>query len=204
MNHITASCIISHNTVYKNGVVVCKNDTDLAGFLLYVYQSLNTGYARFYKMDNLGKLGWLAAEILLKDSFRTADYLPEQTGLVLANAHASMDTDIKYAETIPDIPSPSLFVYTLPNIMIGEICIRHHFKGESAFFIAEQFDPVFMHDYVNNLLNNDILAACIVGWVELLEQEYKAVLYLVEKKETPKAQLFSIGNMQTIFQSVNG
>lgn len=183
--YITASCVISQNTVHKNGIAVFENrEAGLQEFLLLVYQHFSIKYPKFYKMDNLSKLGWLAAEILLQDSFETGKYQPDDVGLILANANASLDTDIKYYETAKDIASPALFVYTLPNIMTGEICIRHNFKGENAFFILEKFDAGFIQQYVNNLLNNNTLQACICGWVELLEDQYKTVLFLVEKEDT--------------------
>ena len=84
-------------------------------------------------------------------------------------------------ESVNDIASPSLFVYTLPNIVTGEICIRNNFKGEDAFFVSESFDPGFIENYVNNLLDNNILQTCICGWVELLGNEYKAALFLWKK-----------------------
>ena len=65
---------------------------------------------------------------------------------------------------------------------MGEICIRHNFKGENDFFIFEQFDAGFIQQYVAHLFNTDILQACICGWVELMDNDYKACLYLVEKK----------------------
>jgi hypothetical protein len=48
-----------------------------------IYQHFALEYPRFYKMDNLAKLGWLASEILLKESFDANAYEPEQTGLIL-------------------------------------------------------------------------------------------------------------------------
>ncbi len=155
-------------------------------------------------MDNLSKLGWLATEILLKDSFNTFDYKPEAVGIVLANASSSLDTDIKYYETAKDIASPALFVYTLPNIVIGEISIRHHFKGENAFFITEKFDAGFLEDYVSNLLNNNILQVCICGWVELLDDQYKTVLFLVDRNKADTGKLFTKENLNKIYQSENG
>jgi hypothetical protein len=200
-NHITATCTINNNTVYKNGEQVFSNPgASVNDFFLYLYKELKTEYARFYKMDNLCKLGWLTSEILLKESFHKKNYDPEQTGLVFCNSNSSLDTDIRYQETIKDIPSPSVFVYTLPNIMIGEICIRNHFKGESSFFVFEKFDAAFIDQYVNNLLNNDILQACICGWVELLKNEYKAVLYLVEKKTAGGGRLFNRQNIHSLFE----
>lgn len=155
-------------------------------------------------MDNLSKLGWLTAEILLKDSFRAGKYQPEAIGVVLANASSSLDTDIKYYETAKDIASPALFVYTLPNIVIGEICIRHHFTGETAFFIFDAFDAAFIEQYVSNLFNNNILQCCICGWVELLDDQYKAVLFLVEKDKAGQDNLFTKENMNKTYKFENG
>jgi hypothetical protein len=203
--YITASCIISNQVVYKDEMPVFeKKDLDLPGFLISVYEHFLLKYPKFYKMDNLSKLGWLAAEVLLKHGFGTDNYQPDEIGVVLANASSSLDTDIKYFETVKNIASPALFVYTLPNMMIGEICIRHNFKGENAFFIFEEFNAGFMQQYVNNLFNSNILQACICGWVELLEDQYKAVLFLVEKGKDKKTTLFSIENVNKIYQLENG
>jgi len=202
--HIAGSCVISNGIVIRNR---CKefesSHTNLTDVLLSIYQHYQFSYPKFYKMDNLSKLGWLAAEILLKDRSVKVDYKPEDTGIILANTNSSLDNDLKYQHTISDIPSPSVFVYTLPNIVIGEICIRHHFKGEHAFFIQQKFDAGFIHNQVSYLLDNDILQACVCGWVDVLGEEYKAALFLVEKKETEKSIPFSAENMDLIFNKVN-
>jgi hypothetical protein len=155
---------------------------DLPGFLHAAYQFLDIKYPKFYKMDNLSKLGWLGTEVLLKESFDREKYLAEDIGVVLMNASSSLDADIKYFESTKEIASPALFVYTLPNIVIGEISIKHNFKGESAFFIFEQFDPGFLEQYVTNLFDNNIVQVCICGWVEVLADAYEAVLFLVGKE----------------------
>src|ERR1700744_5531982 len=155
MEYITASCIISDHVVHLNGMAVFDH-SQAAGqdFLLAVYRYPGVQYPKFYKMDNLSKLGWLACELLLRDGFRAEDYRPEEVPVVLSNANASLDTDYKYFATVKDIPSPALFVYTLPNIMTGEICIRHHFKGENAFFVFESFNAAFLAQYVRDLMDN--------------------------------------------------
>ncbi|MEO8582165.1 MAG: hypothetical protein ABI415_00135 [Flavitalea sp.] len=203
--YITASCVISNHVVYKNETPVFGNkDVNLPGFLLSAYEHFEFKYPKFYKMDNLSKLGWLAAEVLLKQGFHTSHYHPDDIGVVLANSSSSLDTDIKYFQTTQTIASPALFVYTLPNIMIGEICIRHNFKGENGFFIFEQFNAGFLQHYVNNLFNNNTLQACICGWVELLDDEYKAVLFLVEKGTDTQTARFSLENINKIYQLENG
>jgi len=199
-NYITSYCTIEHNVVYKNAIPLFENrGVDLPAFLLSAYHHFGLNYPKFYKMDNLSKLGWLASEILLKDGF-IKDHQPEEVGLILSNANSSLDSDKKYNNSISDIPSPALFVYTLPNIMIGEICIRNNFKGEDAFFIFEKFNAGFIYAYAANLLTNNALKACICGWVDLLGEEYKAVLLLVEKVERENSVPFSEKNLDSIFE----
>ena len=153
----------------------------MAEFLVSLYQYLELNYPRFYKMDLLSKLGWLATEVLLKERLAMKDHRPEEIGVVLANANSSLDTDIRYFATVKELPSPSLFVYTLPSIVIGEICIRNNFKGESAFFVAERFDAGFMEGYIRSLMDDHLLKACIYGWVDLLGEQGEAILFLMEK-----------------------
>ena len=201
--YITAGCTISKGVIYKDGVNVFeKNNTTLEEFLASIYKHYQLQYPKYYKMDNLCKLGWLAAEILVKDSFQKDHYQPEEVGMVLANANSSLDDDIKYFETTKGISSPSLFVYTLPNILIGEICIRNTFKGEHTFYIQDVFDTGFIEKQVNYLLDENILKACLCGWVDVLEQDYKAVLFLVEKIKSKQSVVFSSENMDNVFNSI--
>lgn len=201
-NHIISSCVIERGTVLKDGSILFENNgADIAEFFLSVYQHFRLNYPKFYKMDNLSKLGWLASEVLLKDSYQNDKYQPEEVGLVLANRNSSLDNDVRYFESAKEIASPSLFVYTLPNIVIGEICIRNNFKGEHGFYIQDSFDAYFIAGQVNYLLNNDILNACICGWVDVLGQDYKAALYLVGKKPLDNSVPFSIKNINSIFET---
>jgi len=203
--HIIASCVISNNTVIKNREPVFETaHANLHNFLLAIYSNFGIAYPKFYKMDSLSKLGWLASEILLKDSFTSSDYTPAEIGIVLSNANASLDTDFKYIDTVKDIASPSVFVYTLPNIVMGEICIRNKFKGENAFFVFSAFDADFIQRYVSSLMDNNIVEACICGWVDLLGEDYKAALYLVEKNVTKPDTLFTTKNITDIFNAGNG
>jgi len=198
--YITSSCLISNHTVYKNKEILFVNkEADVADFLLSVYMQIDINYSRFYKMDNLSKLGLLASEILLKDSFEKEKYRPEDIGLIFFNSNSSLDTDQKYMASVTDIPRSSLFVYTLPNIVTGEICIRNNFKGEDAFFVFDSFNADFIENYVSSLLDNNVLQACICGWIELLGDEYKAVLFLVEKLKSNEAVAFTKEQMNTIF-----
>ncbi|MET3501671.1 hypothetical protein ABIC45_003283 [Mucilaginibacter rubeus] len=199
--YISSYCTISSNAVRYNGKLLFEAEyTDVPDFLLSTYQLIGAKYPKFYKMDNLAKLGWLATEVLLRD-FDKSKYQQADIGVVLTNANSSLDADKRYYDSVQDIASPALFVYTLPNIVIGEICIRHHFKGENAFYIFDRFNSDFISSYVSNLLETEQLQACICGWTEMTATGYKAVLFLIEKKgETP----FTTENINKIYSTANG
>jgi len=203
--YITGSCVIQQSRVYLNGKTVFENNiAEVSVFLDSAYQHFDLRYPKFYKMDNLSKLGILGSDIMLRKNLKAGDYQPDEMGIVLMNASASLDTDIKYYKTVSDIASPALFVYTLPNIVIGEICIRNNFKGENAFFVFKEFDVTFMSRYVNNLFDNNVIEACICGWLELLEENYKSVLLLVEKKKIEDSLPFTEDNINKIYRIENG
>lgn len=204
--YITASCSIVNNLVVKDQQQLFENKAvDVQPFLVSVYQYFAINYPRFYKMDNLAKLGWLAAEVLLNGSFDKEAYQPEEIGLLMANKNSSLDTDIKYYETVKTMASPALFVYTLPNIVLGEICIRHHFKGENDFFIFEHFDAGFIQQYVAHLFTTGSVEACICGWVEIVANDYKACLNLIEKEPNNNSTtIFTKENIYQIYQTTHG
>ena len=205
-NQIIRTSRINPQTVFLNAHVYLKNEgKSPLEFLDFIYDHLSLSYPKYYKMDNLSKLGFLASEILLKDlNFR--DRKPEHSGIILMNANSSLDTDLKYFQSTKEIPSPALFVYTLPNIVIGEICIRNGFKGENAFFISPDFDASFLTRYVNNLINNNILQSCICGWADFLKDEYEAFLMLVGKgaNNDPGSLLFDKENVEKIYRLDHG
>ncbi len=186
----------------KNDQVLFSSiDTNFKSFLLQFYKYLETDYPKFYKMDNLSKLGWLASEILIKNEKIIQQYKPEEIGLLFTNANSSLDADIKYFQTI-EMASPALFVYTLPNILIGEICIRNKFKGENACFVFEDFNTAFIKEYVEDLFAQQKLKLCICGWVDVLDEDYKAALFLVGEDAQTSLKNFSEQNMNEIFKEV--
>ena len=196
MPYINSWCRIRENRIIANGQTVFEAPgTDLTAFLTGSYRHLDIGYPKFYKMDRLCQLGFLAAEALLAGRFDPAEYPPEAVAIVLANAHSSLDTDLRYQETMATVPSPALFVYTLPNIVTGEICIRHGFKGENTFFVFDHFDIPFMNDYTGQLLEESNARAVIGGWVDVWQNQYDAFFYLVEQNQKPGSILH---NQQTI------
>jgi hypothetical protein len=201
LNHpltIRSWCTIRDRAVFRDGVVVCAAESaSSAEFLLDAYQCLGADYPKFYKMDQLSKLGWLATEFLLQDQGLEA-IAAEAVAMVVCNANSSLDTDLKYLESTRAIASPALFVYTLPNILLGEVAIRRGFKGENACFVLPEFDPVFLGDYVSAVFASGGTQVCICGWVDCLEERLDAALFLVGME--PGAKPFDAQTLRSVYE----
>ncbi len=182
---VTSYCSVRNHQVKLNGNTLLARETELpfGDFIKSAYDLNTSSYLKFFKMDDLCKLAFVASETLLKNRKLSEQYGSENVSLVFANKSSSLDTDIKYYKTVKEFPSPSLFVYTLPNIMLGEISIRQKFKGKNAFFIFEAFQADFLCNYATRLINDQKAKAVVIGWVELLKNDYDAFLCLVEEAE---------------------
>lgn len=174
----TDICTIENSKITINEEVIFESQAEsFSDFAKGAYKGLEFNYPKFHKMDNLSKLAFLAAEMLLKDQDNNG------TALVLANKSSSLDTDFRYQESInsPEnfFPSPAVFVYTLPNICVGEISIRHQMQTENAFFVLDEFDEKFLNDYSQQILQSGKAEKVLCGWVELYQESYKAFVYLL-------------------------
>ncbi len=204
---ITGYCSIRDGHVITDGHMghYQENFTTFADFIKSLYKAEGISYPKFFKMDALSKLGFMTSELLLKQK-GPGTLTADRTGVVISNSSSSLDTDIAFQETIRDraqyFPSPSVFVYTLPNIMIGEICIRHKLKGENAFLVTERFDSRLLCTYVTELLSQRRVDQCITGWVELLKDRYESLLVLVENTDPGGAGVwpFTPGQLEELYR----
>jgi hypothetical protein len=198
-------CTIVPDKVISDGqqLINVNAQETLEKSIIQTYHELKLNYVKFFKMDNLSKLAILAAETLLKgtDLYNSEENI--DTAVVFSNASSSLVTDINYQKTIQNpenyFPSPSLFVYTLPNISIGEICIKHKIYGENVFLISRKFNSELLYFNVNELFENTNVKNCITGWLEVNETGYEALLLLVNK--VPNLKNFECGIIDDIYNS---
>lgn len=157
-------------------------DADLKTFLKSAFRHFHVKYPKFFKMDEISKLGFITAEVLLQEK-QNENFNEEEIGIVLSNSQSTLVTDTLHQQSVNHLdnfyPSPSVFVYTLPNIMIGEISIRHKLRGDNAFFIFERFNANYIVNHINQQMNMNHIKACIGGWVDQSADNYEAFLYWV-------------------------
>ena len=168
-------CMIEGGKITLNGEdVFCSKTEDFHLFIREAFKFGGDGNMKFYKMDNLCKLGYMATSILL-DGIELNGL---ETAIILSNSSSSLDTDIKHQKNIDEDEnegaSPAVFVYTLPNIVAGEICIKYKIRGENTFFVTKEFLPEMIERHILSLAKYAGTKQVVYGWCEYTENSYKA------------------------------
>ena len=88
--------------------------------------------SRFLRMDLMCRLGYLAAELLNVNFDALPEASRDRLGVCVESFTGSLDNDSRFAQK----PRPSIFAYTLPSTVIGEICIRFRLKGPVLSLIS--------------------------------------------------------------------
>lgn len=153
--------------------------------LTSLYKQMIGNYPKFYKMDGLSRLGFVASEILLNAEKGDTDVekreeegerLLEERAIIFFNHSSSIASDRNYKESINDkdnyFPSPSIFVYTLPNIVTGEIAIRNHFHGETSFFILPDKDERMMEEILQASCRDAQSKSFLTGWINYEDERH--------------------------------
>lgn len=158
--------------------------------LTSLYRQMIGNYPKFYKMDGLSRLGFVASEILLNAEKGETD---EERAIIFFNHSSSIASDRNYKESINDkdnyFPSPSIFVYTLPNIVTGEIAIRNHFHGETSFFILPDKDERMMEEILQASCRDAQSKSFLTGWIDYEDERHFEADLKIKKMRNEKLQM---------------
>lgn len=149
-------------------VTYCSVIADEAN-LTSIYRSMGINYPKFFKMDRMSKAGFLAAEIAFKQVGILPDVPKKEFSIVLVNSTSSTVDDVEFQKSINNnayFPSPALFVYTLSNVVCGEIAIRNKILGETSFYVQKEFDAFFLTQAVQWAFADNTINYVLCGWTE--------------------------------------
>lgn len=135
-----------------------------------LYHQYVGDYPKYYKMDPLSRLGFIASELLLQAEGAERFVACKDRAVIFFNHSSSICADRKYLETIANpencFPSPSVFVYTLPNIVTGEIAIRNRYHGETSFYILPRRDERLMQQILKASCLDSATRSFLCGWLD--------------------------------------
>ncbi len=162
----------------------CPIEGEGADILTWIYKNHIGSYPKFYKMDRLSQLGFVASELLLAQEDPRKGPCTDRA-VVLFNHSSSVCADRAFAQTIVPgedyYPSPSLFVGTLPNIVCGEIAIRHGYHSETSFYIMSEKDESMINKVVQSTFLDKTVHSMVTGWVDYQDNEnFEAKVMIIE------------------------
>lgn len=182
---ITPQKVVLDNDVIVTNEMLPIKEERKDGILTFLYKTKINNYPKFYKMDALARLGFVATELLLQKERKTEGELNRQDrAVIFFNQSSSEHADKVFLSSISDpenfFPSPSAFVYTLPNIVNGEIAIRNNYRGETAFYILPKKDDDIIRMITQATLLDGYHKSIITGWLEYKsESDFLAELTIV-------------------------
>ena len=175
---------ISLNEVIVDGKALSHKEKGSA-LLTELYRAHIGDYPKFFKMDTLCKLGFVASELLLQAEGAPRFEPREDRAVIFFNRNASLQADTAYQATIQDpenfFPSPAAFVYTLPNIVTGEIAIRNKYFGETLFIVMEEQNEEIMTRELQNAFQDPMTKSILGGWLDCEdESHFEAHIFLID------------------------
>ena len=176
---------ITPKSVVVDGHTLACEATGKA-LLTDLYKRVVGDYPRFYKMDLLSRLGFLTAELLLKADEDNDKTEISECAAVLFGHHGSVVADRNYLRTIatPEdfYPSPERFIYTLPNIVIGEIAIRHQLHAETTFIYLPRYNESELQHLIQVYAERLPSKYLLTGWMDAEDDEnYFAKMQLLRR-----------------------
>ena len=177
-----------HIHLTPEALVIDGKEVETGCQLTDLYKRYIGDYPKFYKMDGLSRLGFVAAELLLQaERGARLTGTPEarsDRAIILFNNTSSIMADRHYWATVRDLeasfPSPAHFVYTLPNIVAGELAIRHQYRGETSFYILPERKEDIMEQVVSAALADATMSSAVTGWIDYPNDErFEAELFII-------------------------
>ena len=136
--------------------------------LTWIYRTMLTDWPKFYKMDVFNRLVYVASQLLVREE--NAAVPDVNRSLVFFNRSSTIVSDRKHISTICGgdgfFPSPSLAIFTLPNITAGEVAIRNGYRGETSFYILDERNETLMGNIVDATFSCSDVRSMITGWVD--------------------------------------
>ena len=178
--------------------------------LTELYRNHIADWPKYFKMDTLSKAGFVASELLFKEIAQKrpeADEFIQNRAIVLFGSTASLCADRNYQDTIQDkdnyYPSPALFVYTLPNIVTGEIAIRNHYRGETSFYVLEEPDAAQMAFHLSCAFQDSVTDSILAGWVDSAHNDdFQAAMTLIDREDAADKEWLA-GQLPLMINNLN-
>ena len=189
---IKSYCRITNHTIVLDGerqtpLETCLQGNHVGENLNCVFDTLGTDYPGFYQMDDFGKLGFIAAELLMHHNKHDTEEFKPHMGVVIHSRSGTLGADYQlYRVMEGESDNTEIFRRAVPNSICTDIACRFKLGGEMGLILADGFiyEHFFRTSYgmfqtdpeLKTLLSGDV--ECYGGYVS-------AILCLLEPSDPP-------------------
>ncbi|MCB0792692.1 MAG: hypothetical protein H6595_09010 [Flavobacteriales bacterium] len=179
--HLIGTSALVDGRLLQDEQEVAIAEGPLEEMLRGLYQTLTLDYPKFHKMDAVSKLGLLLTEPLVRMAREHGADITNDMAIAGMGRSGCSTTDQEHwrVRTATGLASPAVFVYTLPNIGLGEITIRHKVFGPSVCLLADRPDAELFWNTMRCFHERDGTAWAICYWSDIFADRYEAKAVLI-------------------------
>lgn len=172
---------LKYNMFIVDGLLISKLSEEEAKTtserLNLFYKKAGFKYPKFFKMDPLCKAGMLCL-------MPFADYLHahpkgSEGGLLVFTDSGCRMADEEHLRLMREsATSPAVFVYTLPNIVLGEWSIFSRWVGYGQCFLINAFKTSYLAERISAFKADFPGAPVLAGWLSVSEDSLEGMLFI--------------------------
>lgn len=147
---IKSYCRITNHSVIVDGerfpeLEKCMIGNNVGEDLDNVYSQLKVDYHNYPNMDDYSKLGFITAELLMRQNGYDTEKEKPNMGLLIHSRSGCLGADYTFIRVIEQLTvNERAYERVIPNAILSSIACRHKISGESGInlsdgFIYEQF-----------------------------------------------------------------
>ncbi len=152
-----------------------------------VFELLEVDYSEFYRMDEFSKLGFIAAELLMRHNGSDPHTFKPHMGVVIHSRSGTLGADYRTLQALRgESDDPHAYKRSIPNAICADIACRFKLGGEMGLILADGFvyEHFFRTSYGMFQTDPD-LDTLLGGYVECYGGYVSALLCLLTRTKQP-------------------
>lgn len=183
---------LRNDTLIADGVIIAGLDKSEAKTteerLNLFYKKAGFNYLKFFKMDPFCKAGMLC--LLPFAEYLHSHPRASEGGLLLFTDSGCSMADEEHIRLVTEAAaSPAVFVYTLPNIVLGEWSIFSRWVGYGQCFMLSQFKATYLAERIAAFKSDFPQAPVVASWLSVNDDCLDGILFICHEGVTSEQKI---------------
>lgn len=148
------------------------------------FKAAGFSYSKFFKMDPLCKAGCLCLMPFV-NYMHTHARAADGGFLLFTNSGCLMADEDHLRLMQQKAPSPAVFVYTLPNIILGEWSILSGWKGFGQCYVLADFNAAYISQRIKAFEEDFPQTPVVAAWLSVTRHHLDGILFICDNGDDP-------------------